>query len=229
MDAHNLTIVLCPNLVSSSNPARDVMMCAVPNSPTPTPTPSLNQAALSEGKGTLGMVIKLCIQRYYEVFDEVWDRSEALPPRLEESRTSTNDGEEEDDDIDDEMLVMPLGPGQAGAWPASARFNYKPRRKSGTGAGTPIVQSMHTIGKEAGDGDVIGHNVTLGRSKSMVSVERGTRRGKGSIAVGRGTTRKSSGAAVEAVGVTAAGFFSPPPIPTPSQQRNGMDMFDGDS
>ncbi|KIK61692.1 hypothetical protein GYMLUDRAFT_243378 [Collybiopsis luxurians FD-317 M1] len=88
MDAHNLSIVLCPNLVSGSNPARDVLMCGVPGGPAlfqqqqsspsrSSPTNSPNKAALVENKTTLGAVIKLCIQRYYEIFDEVVDRSEA--------------------------------------------------------------------------------------------------------------------------------------------------------
>ena len=47
------------------------------------------------------------------------------------------------------------------------------------------------------------------------------RRG-GSIAIGRGTTRKGSGSVVEAVGVTAAGFFVPP-VP---QQHASIDGFD---
>ncbi|KAJ7621909.1 Rho GTPase activation protein [Mycena polygramma] len=74
MDAHNLAVVLCPNLVASkTNPARDVMMCSVPGGPalfTRAPSdraaPASNPAALAEGKTTLGTVVKLCIQRYFE-------------------------------------------------------------------------------------------------------------------------------------------------------------------
>ncbi|KAJ7836931.1 Rho GTPase activation protein [Mycena leptocephala] len=70
MDAHNLAVVLCPNLVASkTNPARDVMMCSVSGAdalfmrtPSDRP-PASNPAALSEGKTTLGTVLKLCIQR----------------------------------------------------------------------------------------------------------------------------------------------------------------------
>ncbi|KAK7690195.1 hypothetical protein QCA50_006846 [Cerrena zonata] len=90
MDAHNLAVVICPNLVSGSNPLRDVMLCAVPGGPSlhsiptqsqpPQPsTPSTsNPAALAEGKTTLGLVVKLCIQRYYEIFDDLPDPTEAL-------------------------------------------------------------------------------------------------------------------------------------------------------
>ena len=45
--------------------------------------------------------------------------------------------------------------------------------------------------------------------------------GKGSIAVGRGTTRKGSGSAVEAMGVTASGFFTAPAgTPGDSERRD---------
>ncbi|KAJ3742305.1 Rho GTPase activation protein [Lentinula detonsa] len=94
MDAHNLAIVLCPNLVFGSNPIRDVQMCAVPEGPAlfqqqeqqpffplSSPSSSLNRAASIEGKTTLGAVIKLCIQQYYEIFDEVMDPSEATTMR----------------------------------------------------------------------------------------------------------------------------------------------------
>ncbi|THU99801.1 RhoGAP-domain-containing protein [Dendrothele bispora CBS 962.96] len=100
MDAHNLAVVLTPNLVKGSNPVRDVQMCVIPASTGPTTamnlfprsgsssnpssplsssphTPS-TPAAISENRTTLGMVIKLCIQRYYEVFDEFLDRGEIV-------------------------------------------------------------------------------------------------------------------------------------------------------
>ena len=93
MDAHNLTVGICPHLVSSFKPMRDVMMCSVPNAPTlfdaaraasstnlaaqVQNASTSNPAALVEGKTTLGMIIKLCIQRYFEVFDEIADRAEA--------------------------------------------------------------------------------------------------------------------------------------------------------
>jgi Rho GTPase-activating protein 1 len=61
------------------------------------------------------------------------------------------------------------------------------------------------------------------KARSMVSIENsvigsvGTKGKKGSISVGRGGTRKASGAGVEALGVTATGFFMPmsgaPPVP----------------
>src|SRR5215471_6171359 len=78
MDARNLTIVICPNLIPSNNFPRDIIMCSVPNDPVP--DPSSDVPSLANRGTTLGTVIKLCIERYFEVFDEVWDRSETVPP-----------------------------------------------------------------------------------------------------------------------------------------------------
>lgn len=266
MDAHNLALVLCPNLVSGSNPARDVMMCSVPGGPTlfeSTSSPiKSNRAALSEGRTTLGMIIKLCIQRYYEIFDEVHDRTEALYPeralRGEEgnisSETSSASGNpgpshhgmyhdhDDDEDIDDAMLVMPIGPShshhhngstpqQAGgssisppsAWgaPGGATSTFKPRHRSTLSGSSSKVRSMHTVGLDSGNGGGGAYAyASTNKAKSMYSIENGTGTAggrKGSISVGRGTTRKSSGAGVEAIGITAEGFFSAPssapPVP----------------
>ncbi|EIW81153.1 hypothetical protein CONPUDRAFT_165366 [Coniophora puteana RWD-64-598 SS2] len=102
MDAHNLAVVLTPNLVAGQNPMRDVMMCAVPgpslaSTSAPTIAASLSPSSSSssgspatasssptlvgdavEGRNTLGSVVKLCITRYYEIFDEVRDPSEPV-------------------------------------------------------------------------------------------------------------------------------------------------------
>ncbi|KII90719.1 hypothetical protein PLICRDRAFT_137120, partial [Plicaturopsis crispa FD-325 SS-3] len=249
MDAHNLSVVLCPNLLSGSNPAKDVMMCTIPGGPTlfESSSPRSNPAAISEGKTTLGMVIKLCIQRYYEVFDEVLDRSEAIPPQpsyhsspdassnrssspRNHNRASYHD---DDEDIDDAMLVMPIGPSGSGqsqshvrdtrptdsapptppsAWNTSGGpIPYKPRipgSKSGT------ARSVHTTGNGTIGGAGFAY-ASQNKAKSMISIENavngvGTTGRRGSISVGRGTTRKSSGAGVEAMSVTASGFFSAP-------------------
>ncbi|KDR83028.1 hypothetical protein GALMADRAFT_238784 [Galerina marginata CBS 339.88] len=145
MDATNLAIVICPNLVKSSNPVRDVMMCSLPvpdmASPSQSQTTSAGTLAASqlsnsqssadsvEGKTTLGMVIALCIRRYYEIFDEVVDRSEAIAPWRalrdrgpEFDRASTGSGSPKQptyvlgDEEDDEE---PAANGNE-AWPPSA-------------------------------------------------------------------------------------------------------------
>lgn len=253
MDAHNLTVVICPNLVSSSNPMRDVMMCSVPNAPTlfdaaraasstNLPAQVSTPSSLTEGKTTLGMIIKLCIQRYYEVFDEVLDRTEAiaqdimLPPNPfadlnSPGSPSLNNRDSallEDDDIDDAMLVMPLGPnrfsGSAGAGASGAGFRPQhratqsslSRERDRDGA----ARSTHTAFGNGGTPP--SSYATVNKARSTISIERGNPSRKGSIALGRGTARgKGAGAGVQAIGITAEGFFSSPdapPVPTlPSQ------------
>ncbi|KAL0960827.1 hypothetical protein HGRIS_005846 [Hohenbuehelia grisea] len=241
MDARNLAIVICPNLVKGKNPILDIGMCAVPGAPSMSSSFPTNAAptASAEGRTTLGAVLLLCIQRYYEVFDEVLDRSEAISPARvlgAASSAPSSSGENspraqngEDEEIDDTMLVMPIGPNGAqrttvasaapSAWASNVAANHVTRHRSkpswGSGSG---VRSMHTLGDGIGGGHPSG---TIGRAKSLISVESGTSAmgRKGSIAVGRGTTRKTSGAAVEAISITAEGFFTPPSNAPPLPRR----------
>ncbi|KIM77725.1 hypothetical protein PILCRDRAFT_825167 [Piloderma croceum F 1598] len=251
MDAHNLAVVLCPNLVSGTDPIRDVAMCAVPGGPIlydpasaaarskPTPQP--------EGKTTLGAVIKLCIHRYYEIFDEVQHRNEAPQPWTLKDEpvspggaSSASSGSrqfsgflrDDEDDIDDGVLVMPIepsssrGPAQNGsgsistaqqtALNASGNIPYKPRHRSNQSG----EKSVHAVDVDDGGlrikkGNGNPQPGTVTKAKSMVSIDNGdqtpgivTRRG--SISVGRRTRRKSSGAGVEAINITAGGFFTSP-------------------
>ncbi|EGN93953.1 hypothetical protein SERLA73DRAFT_171808 [Serpula lacrymans var. lacrymans S7.3] len=269
MDAHNLAVVLCPNLVASPNPAKDVLMCTVPGAPTLYQTQSSSSSTLTgssssasnsvEGKNTLGAVIKLCIKRYYEIFDEVQDRAEAVRPTVSASaspspspspsppassassvswtkqnqRISLNG---DDEDIDDAMLVMPIGPSGNGAasmasngrssstpraWASSttsvgetgSAVPYKPRQRKSPANGS---RSVYTYTDGGAGGNVFG---TRAKTRSVISIERAAiGNGRGSISVGRGTMRKSGGSGVEAVGVTASGFFTPPgsapPVPS---------------
>ncbi|KAH9851764.1 Rho GTPase activation protein [Lenzites betulinus] len=256
MDAHNLTVVICPNLVSSSNPMRDVMMCAVPSvpmlpdtvragGPTPTAHPMQNAAALAEGKTTLGQVIKLCIERYYEVFDELPDRSEALPQDIVHPLPPFADGPSpgspsnnrdsaflDDEEIDDAMLVMPLGPSASGGSSSQSRFGHAPNsslsgfrpRHQTSQSRDATARSTHTaFGGQGGGG---GGYATVNKARSTISIERGNPARKGSIALGRGTQRgKGAGAGVQAIGITAEGFFAAPdgapPVPTLPSQGGG--------
>lgn len=254
MDAHNLSIVLCPNLVSGSSPTKDVMMCTLPGGPTLHPAQSSTPAPSAPGRTTLGLVVKLCIQRYYEIFDEVQDRSEALPPArsfVEDdfassgsssprpiraqlvsqrrfstlSRGSSNrDSRALDDDesIDDTMLIMPVDaapgapPSAWGSVSGSGTFRQRPRLElsSNGSQGPSPARSTHTLRYAASSASPGQAN----RAKSTISIEKsGGTICKGSISVGRGTTRKASGAGVEAVGVTASGFFAPPVPPLPAK------------
>ncbi|KAI6023330.1 Rho GTPase activation protein [Pisolithus marmoratus] len=157
MDARNLAIVICPNLVKGSNPLKDVTICAVPGDSThennfAPPVSDASQAAsfgspvsngsASEGKTTLGAILVLCIQRYYEIFDEVQDRSEPVrpsprrfsrsvsPPAPSSPSAISTFGSkasrplslsmDDEDSVDDAMLVMPIGPNANTASPLSA-------------------------------------------------------------------------------------------------------------
>lgn len=312
MDAHNLAVVLCPNLVSGSNPIRDVIMCSVPGGPTLYPgqqapsssfTSSSNPNSPSSPSNkaapetTLGAIIKHCIQRYYEVFDEVVDRSEPVTgyslgysrsngstPEQRRSRdvsanpgdderrarndgylgrsnsnlalsspsrpnyhqrqsSGTNTNPDDDEDIDDAMLVMPLGlehghgtndsmsqQGRAGppsAWSASGagagngstpKTHHRTTLSNGSSTHNTGVRSVNT---DYGPPSSFSLSqtpsyATYSKAKSTISVEKTGTIGpgrKGSISVGRGTNRKSTGSSVAAVGITAEGFFAPPPVP----------------
>ena len=238
MDAHNLAVVVTPNLVSGTNPLRDVMMCSIPSAPAPFSPLAASPTSSSMGKTTLGAVIKLCIQRYYEVFDEVPDRSEAIPQREFEpsppspaSSHGDRRAHDDDDDIDDAMLVMPIGP--SGSNPnnhASTTNHHKPGRpapppplpyKPRTLKRAPHQHqqpasprsAVTTLAGRSGAPSSYTPYGTVNRARSTISIERGTARGKGSISVGRGAAARTTGAGVEATGITAAGFFTPPDAP----------------
>ncbi|CAL1712315.1 unnamed protein product [Somion occarium] len=262
MDAHNLAVVISPNLVAGSNPLRDVTLCAIPGGPAlypaqpPSNASSSNPAALTEGKTTLGLVVKLCIQRYYEIFDDLPDRTEVLSQYASAEATVLASGSwsstspsfpsspfrdshpnrdsmhEDDEDIDDAMLVMPIGPGTSGnrlpgasaptSWnhitpSSSANFGTVRGRYKSTPS-RDAAQSVSTSSPTNGNG---GYNQSTNKARSMISIEKAVGNGgtsrRGSIAIGRGTTRKSAGAGVTATGITAEGFFSAPgnapPVP----------------
>lgn len=230
MDAHNLAIVLCPNLVSGSSPAKDIAMCSLPGGPALHPELSAGLPSPPQGRTTLSMIVKLCIQRYYEIFDEVQDRSEALPParsfteddvassdsssprvvgapmgnatkRL--SALSRTSGLDDDESIDDTMLVMSVG--STGGAPPST---WGPNAGLGTSRGRARSELSHARSAQA-----LGSGQAVPGARSTISIDKasGTIRGKGSISIGRGTVRKAGGAGVEALGVTASGFFAPLP------------------
>jgi Rho GTPase-activating protein 1 len=256
MNAHNLAIVLCPNLMASKNPARDVIMCALPPEPmpgAPSPIQVRSNPTNSEGRGTLGLVIKICIQRYYEIFDEIVDRSEALPPEpprpfretssaMSAPITKNGGPADEEDDIDDGMLVMPIGPSansQGGnqilapnSWNTSSLAStsksqrHRPTHSGNLSKSNSGVQSPHTVLRENANS---GGFTLTGKARSLISIEKAgpaaTFGKRGAITIGKGASRKSTGSAVEALGVTAAGFFTPPSVnsrtpPQPSASQS---------
>ncbi|KDN45020.1 hypothetical protein RSAG8_05193, partial [Rhizoctonia solani AG-8 WAC10335] len=102
MDAHNLALCIAPNLVRSNDPIRDVKMCAVPgaasmssgtwNSPGAAPR---SPAPRKAGSTTLGDIVRVCIERYFEIFEDIPDRGDALPVPAElkfDDETSTLSG-----------------------------------------------------------------------------------------------------------------------------------------
>ncbi|KAH9936432.1 uncharacterized protein B0H18DRAFT_973929 [Fomitopsis serialis] len=250
MDANNLAVVITPNLVSGTSPLRDVMMCSIPSGPAPF---SASPTSSAMGKTTLGAVVKLCIQRYYEVFDEVPDRSEAIPqrefgPRPASPASSSGSmrdrrAHDDDEDIDDAMLVMPLGPSGSSSPDGTHKpgrpappppLPYKPRTPAKAPPPSPGGRSAFAslAGGRSGAPSSFTPYGTVHRARSTISIERGTARQKGSISVGRGAAKRGTGAGVEATGITAAGFFSAPdapPVPVlPSQVRaNGGSLPGG--
>ena len=280
MDAHNLTIVLCPNLVRSANPVRDVQMCAIQSGSS---VPSSNamtgpdsgevigsQKKLHEDrdKTTLGMIIKLCIERYWDIFHDVADpvassnhvrtlRSQTLegssyqlspeitptpdPQSLLPTHLTVAEGDGEgDEDIDDTMLVMPIEPGPGlgkyrsdapvswakgvqgtrlpGIPPATASGSISP---SSTRANN--IQIPNSISSDSNSpsrsthsssvNDTVTPYPTYSKARSFFNNQSGmsgTNPRRGPISVGKGTARKSRGSGVEAMGITAEGFFAPP-------------------
>ncbi|GJJ15814.1 hypothetical protein Clacol_010092 [Clathrus columnatus] len=220
MTSHNLAIVFSPNLVKSSNPIKDVEMCAVPGGPSMSVnmrTP-VNNAAVpkangrSAGTGTIGMVIKCCIERYFEIFDEVPDRSEAIPVP---------------DTLLHSMISTPSssGPGLSNRAAAAAGTTTQspalsrgewPNNKRSNNANNTNNNTAGWTSRSAMDGTSYSF-ATVRRARSVISIEKnsgpmtasGTRRGTIRLGSGKGTI-KSPAAGVEALGVNAAGFFSPP-------------------
>jgi Rho GTPase-activating protein 1 len=91
MNATNLATVFTPNLVRSGNALRDMSICLVQGAPSMTQAPatsspvsakanapSMTQAPATSSpvsakanEVTLGTIIKVCIERYYEIFEEI--------------------------------------------------------------------------------------------------------------------------------------------------------------
>ncbi|GJE90264.1 RhoGAP-domain-containing protein [Phanerochaete sordida] len=273
MNASNLALVITPNLVKGKNMLQDISHCQLPAGPTmgssnrPFETPN--------GKTTLAQIMQLGIQRYYEIFDDIPDRTEALPageqdaqeltfssssrtafsPSLQSPNSYKRDSMiDDDEDIDDAMLVMPLGPSRApqqqqqaqqgtssngalaasppSAWqPASHATpysTYKPRTRKAPPPLPPrdsapshpsAAATASTLSTAPSTYTAASRGTTARSARSLVSIERAAGTRRGSISVGRGTTRKGSASGVEAMGITASGFFAPPQDAPPLPER----------
>jgi Rho GTPase-activating protein 1 len=175
MDAHNLAAVLAPNLIKGKNPTRDVILCSVIPGASPFEAQASTQPSPSaKDRGTLGMIVKLFVERYHDIFDgpvEVTSTSPVTTAAITTTTTVDSDfdltttsmstatsmaslsgstavespylggkGGEEDEEIDDAMLVMPIGlsngrngsasgsVGNVGIGMNGARPRYKVRR-----------------------------------------------------------------------------------------------------
>ena len=241
MDAHNLAVVFTPNLVPNANPLRDMQMLFLPGGP----SPLIRQKSSSKDTSTtLAMVVKLCIQRYYEIFDEVRDVSEAVEPIFNGSSHHSID------EVD--LLPSMVGPSTAGATsPLQARSvanSSRPPSAWNKAGGRPrprppLSQQTSSANLANGATSILsgGTNGTwsMPRSRrSIISIEKaaGGKPGTGSIRLGKsvpttghaggqdtpatGTVHKSAGATVTAVSVTATGFFAPA-LGTEREHRNG--------
>ncbi|KAG7096274.1 hypothetical protein E1B28_003722 [Marasmius oreades] len=221
--------------------------------------------------------------------DYNFDTDEVLFAKLQHHRRQSSGrhsmrstGTTDDEEIDDAMLIMPLGPPSPRQSPTSAfpspvphspnhissptspssparppsswenhKYNYttvgsnyatyksKSRVQRAANPYAPSTSQSHSYPTStpssihSGSGG--GGFSYAGKARSVISIEKGGGSafggtiGKGSISVGRGTmkggttTRKSVGAGVEAVGITAEGFFTPPPPVPPSPSGVGVE------
>jgi Rho GTPase-activating protein 1 len=108
------------------------------------------------------------------------------------------------------------------AWSAAGAGSNGKRHRTTPSGGTSSsgVKSMHTVLGESST--TTGGVGTHGRAKSVISIDKGSGQGhrKGTISIGRGTTRKSAGSGVEAIGITAEGFFADPKEAPPVPPRS---------
>ena len=234
MDAYNLALCVTPTLVGS-DPLSDLQMCTIPGGPTlfasPAQTrPKVPMSVPETGQTTAASVVKICIERYFEIFEEVVDRGEPLHAEdvtlAAPSQTPTSShfalggdtGEEEL--LDDAMLVMPVGPTP----PSSSNHSSNAPGESPPTAWRRIHRRVPSSISSASVPEPTASIAESGRSKgesargthrarrSLVGVESAANRAgsRGSITIGKGTAKRSGGSGVEAVSITALGFFMPP-------------------
>ncbi|TEB20117.1 hypothetical protein FA13DRAFT_1743366 [Coprinellus micaceus] len=231
MGDYNLAIVLTPNLVKGSNPMRDVAVCAVRWGP----RHSQRQHCFPQSSRRTDYTwyhYRSMHSTYYEIFDELHDPAEPVG-----SPSGSSHGHSQPSFLSSQMSSLsPL------STPSEASYQQSLQNGSGVGsppsawsvAGGAATSSgkRHRTTPSAGTAQTIiadsksiqgqGGVPTHGRAKSLVSVEKGSGlpgHRKGTISIGRGT-KKTSGAVVEAMGVTAEGFFSPPKEAPPVPPRS---------
>lgn len=149
MDAANLATVIAPNLVSSGNAMKDVLMCRVEGlasmasgtpsasvQSSPRGSPTMRKLCISDtaqGGTTLGSILRFCIERYYEIFDEM------------SFGTQLNRVQELVDDID-------LAEGSRSPSVASRRLGSLYDMPSASGLGLAMQRSADSVNSELGQG-----------------------------------------------------------------------------
>ena len=232
MDAHNLAVVFTPNLVPNNNPLRDMQMCSFPGGPSPLTGQKTSSKVPTT---TLSMVVRLCIQRYYEIFDEIRDVSEAVEPMFMDVTQHSVDKVDTLRPMAGPSISGAISPPQAqsianssgppSAWNKAAAANGG-RARLRHHPSLKVVNSDNDIPSTRSGGSNGTWSMPRSR-RSILSIEKapGGKPGTGSITLGKpvptigraggqdtpstGTIRKSSGATVTAVSVTATGFFAP--------------------
>jgi len=273
----------------------DVQMCAIQSGSSVSSSNAVtgsdsvevigSQKKLHEDKDktTLGTIIKLCIERYWDIFDDTADpvassnhvrtpcrqtqevSSHHLSPEITPTSgpqsilpthlTVVEGDGEGDEDIDDTMLVMPIEPGPGlgkyrsdapVSWAKGVQGSRLPRIPSATASGliSPLstrannIQIPNSISSDSNPPSRSTHSPsvndtatpypTYSKARSFFSNQggmSGTNPRRGPISVGKGAVRKSRGSGVEAMGITAEGFFAPPSA-FPHQENGTNDILD---
>lgn len=135
-------------------------MCTIPDGP-----------GSADGSTTLGLIIKICIAQYFEIFEELADRTVALTsgPSLSSSLPTptvhtlpdaphsgppqSNAVDSDDDDVDGSMLVMSIGPSASVSSPPPSVWSSPTHNRSGVpnsliGLGHPSTSRSRLVGAE---------------------------------------------------------------------------------
>lgn len=90
MDSHNLAVVFLPVLVRSADIRQDAFMCTMPRKV----NLDRQMKEQKEQQSSLGMILKLCIDRYDEIFPPRHDvngqEKQAMTPQTPESSRSAS-------------------------------------------------------------------------------------------------------------------------------------------
>ena len=148
MDSANLAMCYTPNLVSGSNITRDTQMCSIPHSSlaiTSATVPSHDVPGRSgPQKMTLGMVIKVCVEQYFEIFEELPDRTNAMSSHPSVSFSSTIPSSTPS--ADSTLYDTP----REGNTPEGGHLDTPPQRTSSSAASPPSVKTTELFAKAEG-------------------------------------------------------------------------------